>query len=301
MGRVSRPSDAELAQQAGRLRVLTLAQLVAAGLSPEAIEHRVRHGRLQHLWTGVYLVGPSKPHPLSLAYGAVRSCAHPAWISFRWGLYVLGVAPVPGFPVDVTVVRGSRDGRPGKVKVHRTSLLEPRDTTTRHGIPVTTAARAILDIAPSATTTELETLIADAQVKGVMTERQLTDVLRRAGRHRGVAKLMRILTDAPGLTLSEAERILRRLLRQANLPQPITNYAIGRYRADFAWPDQRLIVEYDGFNPHAHRKAFHHDRRRNAELTAKGWSVMQVTSDQLQDEPLAVVARIAEALARRAA
>jgi very-short-patch-repair endonuclease len=134
-----------------------------------------------------------------------------------------------------------------------------------------------------------------------MTERQLADVLARAGRHRGAPKLRRILTDAPGLTLSQAERILRRLLREGNLPQPITNHPIGRYRADFAWPDHRLIVEYDGFSTHAHRKAFHHDRRRNAELTAKGWSVMQVTADQLQDEPLAVIARVAEALARRAA
>jgi very-short-patch-repair endonuclease len=134
-----------------------------------------------------------------------------------------------------------------------------------------------------------------------MTERQLVDVLDRAGHHRGARKLHRILTDAPGLTLSEAERVLRRLLRQAGLPQPITNYAIGRYKADFAWPDQMLIVEYDGFSTHNHRQAFHHDRRRNAELVAKKWSVMPITAGQLQNEPVAVVARIAEALARRAA
>jgi very-short-patch-repair endonuclease len=298
---ISRPSDADLARLAGRLRVLTLAQLIAAGLTPEAIEHRVRHGRLQHLWTGVYLAGPNPPHPLSLAHGAVVSCTSSAWVSHRWAPYVLGFASVPGLPVDVTVTAGSRRGRPGFVKVHHCSLLEPRDTTTRHGIPVTTAARAILDIAETATSAELETLIADAQVKGVMTERHLRDVLSRAGRRRGANKLRRILTDAPGRTLSEAERILRRLLRQAGLPQPLTDHAIGRYRADFAWPDHRLIVEYDGFRTHAHRRAFHHDRRRNAELTAKGWSVMQVTADQLENEPFAVVARIAEALARRAA
>ena len=201
--------------------------------------------------------------------------------------------------MDVTVTAGSRRGKPGFVKVHHTSLLEPRDVTIRHGIPVVTPARAILDIATTATTAELETLIADAQVKRLMTERQLVDVLGRAGRHRGAPKLRRILADSPGLTLSDAERILRRLLRQAGLLQPVTNYPIGPYRADFAWPDQLLIVEYDGFSTHNHRKAFHHDRRRNADLTAKGWSVMQVTAEQLENEPLAVVARIAEALTRR--
>jgi very-short-patch-repair endonuclease len=294
------PSDADLARLAGRLRVLTLEQLLAAGLTRQAIKHRVRQGRLQRLWTGVYLVGPTPAHPVSLAYGAVQSCTSPAWISHRWDAYLLGFAPVPELPVDVTVTRGSRDGRPGKVRVHHSYLLEPRDTTTRHGIPVTTAARAILDIAETATTAELETLIADAQIKSVMTERHLKDVIGRAGRRRGAKKLRALLSDAPGITRSEAERILRRILRQAGLPQPSTDYPIGRYRADFAWPDHRLIVEYDGFGTHNHRRAFHHDRRRNAELTAKGWSVMQVTAEQLENEPLAVVARIAEALARRA-
>jgi very-short-patch-repair endonuclease len=285
---------------AGRLRTLTLAQLLAAGLTPEAVEHRVRQGRLQRLWTGVYLVGPNPPHPLSLANGAVASCAQAAWVSHRWTAYLLDFASFPELPVDITVTSGSRRGRPGRVRVHHSYLLEPRDTTTRHGIPVTTAARAILDIAESATIAELETLIADAQIKGVMTERQLADVLSRAGGRRGANKVKRILTDTPGLTLSEAERVLRRLLHQADLPQFVTNHPIGCYRADFAWPEHRLIVEYDGFGTHNHRRAFHHDRRRNAELTAKGWSVMQVTAAQLENEPLAVVARIAEALARRA-
>jgi very-short-patch-repair endonuclease len=296
---VSRPADADLARLAGRLRVLRLEQLTASGLTPEAIEHRVRQGRLQRLCTGIYLVGPSRPHPLSLAHGAVMSCAQSAWVNHRWAIYVHGFAALPELPVDVTVTGGSRRGRPGFVKVHQTKLLEPRDVTVRRGIPVVTPARAILDVAPSATIAELEALIADAQVKRLMSERQLIDVLDRAGRHRGAPKVRRILTAAPGLTLSEAERILRRLLRQAGLPQPVTNYPIGPYRADFAWPEQLLVVEYDGFSTHSHRKAFHHDRRRNAVLVAKQWSVMPVTAEQLQDEPLAVVARIAEALARR--
>jgi very-short-patch-repair endonuclease len=213
---------------------------------------------------------------------------------------VLGFGRLPEFPIDVTVSSGSRHGRPGKVKIHRSVSLQPRDTTTRHGIPVTTAARAILDTAEDATTAELETLIADAQVKGLMVEGRLRDVANSAGRRRGAGKVLRILTDAPGLTLSEAERVLRRLLRQADLAQFVTNYPIGRYKADFAWPDHKFIVEYDGFNTHSHRKAFHHDRRRNAWLAAKGWNVMPVTADQLKNEPLAVIARIAEALARRA-
>jgi very-short-patch-repair endonuclease len=293
VGRVSRPSDAELARLAGRLRVLTIEQLAIAGLTPEAVEYRVAQGRLQRLWTGVYLVGPTAPRPLSLAKGAVASCKQPSWVYGRWGIYVHGFGEVPELPIEVIVRRGSRQGRPGKVRVRR---CEHAETTTRWGIPVVTPAWAIIGTAETATLHELEALIAQAQVKGLVTEQEL----RAAATRRGTRKILQILTDAPGVTLSEAERILRRLLRQAGLPQPITNYAIGRYRADFAWPDHQLVVEYDGFDTHAHRKSFHHDRRRNAELTARGWSVMQVTADQLRDEPLALIARIAEALARRA-
>jgi very-short-patch-repair endonuclease len=284
---------------AGQLRVLTIEQLRVAGLSPEAIEHRVRTGRLQRLWTGVYLVGPAPPHPLSLAQGGAKSCAGAAFVSCRWAMYVLGSAPVPDLPVDVTVLRGSRDGRPGKVKVHHSYLLEPRDTTIRHGIPVTTAARALLDIAETATVPELEALKADAEVAKVLTERQLGDLLNRAGRRRGASKLRAIQAGSTGLTRSEAERILLRLIKEAGLPLPLTNYRIGRYEADFCWPHLKLIIEFDSFKHHGHYQAFHQDKRRTAELTGQGWSVMPVTWVQLTDEPLATIARISQAIALR--
>ncbi len=301
MGRVSRPSDAELARMAGRWRVLTIEQLRAAGLSTEAIGHRVRTGRLQRWCTGVYLVGPAAPHPLSHALAAVKSCRDAAWASHGWAAYVLGFGPVPELPVDVTVVRGSRDGKPGKVKVHRGDLLEPRDVTSRHGIPVTTAARAILDIADGATIIELEALKADAEVANMLTEARLHDVLDRAGRRRGAPKVRRLMAETAGLTRSEAERMLRRLLKAAELPQPLTGYRIGTYEADFAWPQAKLVVEFDSFKYHGHRSAFRRDRKRATDITANGWSVMPLTWDQLKNEPLALVANISRAIALRSA
>ncbi|MEA2142481.1 MAG: hypothetical protein QOI64_911, partial [Solirubrobacteraceae bacterium] len=88
------------------------------------------------------------------------------------------------------------------------------------------------------------------------------------------------------------------LARMADLPRPETNARVLRYRADFRWRDQKLIVEIDGFATHGHRRAFENDRRRNAALVAAGYRVMQITWRQLTDEPIAVAARIAAALAR---
>ena len=298
MGRVSRPTDAELARIAGQLRVLRIEQLLTAGLTSEAIEHRVRQGRLQRLWRGVYLVGPASPAPLSLARGAASSFDGVVCVSSGWATFLHGFGPVPELPVDVTVVSGSRGPR-HNIRVHRSRTLDKRDLTTRWGIPVTSAARAILECAATVTVPQVERLIADAQAAKAVTHAQLEDVLHRAGRRRATTTLRAALSESPGLTLSEAERTLRRLLRAANLPQPITNHPIGPYKADFAWPDHGLIVELDSWTYHGHRHAFHHDRRRNAQLTALGWSVMQVTPDQLRGDHLSVVARIAEALRAR--
>jgi REase_MTES_1575/Transcriptional regulator, AbiEi antitoxin len=58
-----------------------------------------------------------------------------------------------------------------------------------------------------------------------------------------------------------------------------------------------LIVEIDGFRFHSTRSAFERDRRRDAELAAAGFRVLRVTWRQLRDEPFAVIARLAAALA----
>ncbi len=295
---VSRPSDGELARLAGPLRVLTTAELLQAGLSYAAIEVRVDQGRLQRLWRGAYFVGPGPVPARSLAKGAVSSFIAAVYISHDWAGFLHGFVRVPELPVHV-IVPGTGRSRAEGIRTHRSSTLAPRDLTERWGIPCTSGARAILDMAQTRTIPQLERLIADAQVAKAVTEAQLRDVANRAGRRQAATRLKQAMGKANGMTLSEAERILRRLLREAGLPQPITNYPIGSFKADFCWPDQMLIVELDSFTHHGHRRAFHHDRRRNAILTAQGWSVMQVTAAQLEHEPLAVVANVAAALARR--
>ena len=59
------------------------------------------------------------------------------------------------------------------------------------------------------------------------------------------------------------------------------------------------MVEFDGFATHGHKQAFTPDRKRGGDITAKGWSVMHITWDELVDQPMQVVARIAGALAAR--
>ena len=100
-------------------------------------------------------------------------------------------------------------------------------------------------------------------------------------------------------TRSEFERAFFAALRKAGLPRPLVNHVIAPYTADFAWPEQRVVVETDGWRFHGHRLAFEDDRARDADLAARGWIVVRITWRQLQGSPTLVLVQLAQTLARR--
>ena len=93
------------------------------------------------------------------------------------------------------------------------------------------------------------------------------------------------------------ERRLLELIRGAGLPRPLTNVNVAGYEVDFAWPEQRLIIEVDGYEFHRSREAFERDRARDAALLAAGHRVLRVTWRQLITEPQQLVATFSSALA----
>jgi very-short-patch-repair endonuclease len=76
-----------------------------------------------------------------------------------------------------------------------------------------------------------------------------------------------------------------RLIRDAGLPMPLVGATIAGHRADFAWPEQRLIVEADSWRHHSSRASFERDRRRDAHHTAHGWRVVRLTYARITTEP----------------
>jgi very-short-patch-repair endonuclease len=117
---------------------------------------------------------------------------------------------------------------------------------------------------------------------------------------RGARCARRACALADGLAESPQETRLRLLIHRAGLPRPVAQYRIrvdGRFvaRPDFAWPEHRLAVEYDGAW-HGEPGQFRRDRQRLNRLTAAGWRVLFVTAADLRD-PARLIARIAQALA----
>jgi len=293
-------TDVRVAELAGRQHgVVTRAQLIGLGLSRRAVEHRLARGRLHALHRGVYVVGhvAAAAHAGELA--AVLACGNDAYLSSHAAGGLLGITRPATPPFDVTVVR--RDpGRRAGIRIHVIGGLDPRDVQIVDGIPVTGAARTVLDLAAALDVRDLRWAVEEARIRRLARTRDLEAVLGRYPRRRGAASLRAVLTSlsaTPQLTRSKAERLLLDLIRDARLPSPLTNVRLEGWEVDLLWRTQRLVVEMDGFETHRTREAFERDRRRDGVLQAAGFRVIRLTWRRVTDEPLAVAALLARLLA----
>jgi very-short-patch-repair endonuclease len=276
--------------------VVSRAQLLALGMSNTTISRWVAQGRLHRIHAGVYLLGHSVPAPLALVQAALLACGDFSFISHRTAAWLWGFLDWDG-PVDVTTRR--HRGRPRGVVVHTTKRLGRGDRARRFGLPITTVARTILDIADVLDSNTFERAVEDAFAQKRVTERQLRSLIARTPGRRGGAIVTAFLDyrgDA-GYTRSRAEDLMRRLAKRARLPQPKANDKVHGYEVDFHWPDHRVIVEVDSWKHHAGRLAFERDRRKWAALEAAGYAVIPLSWRQLTEEPEATAAQIGAALA----
>jgi very-short-patch-repair endonuclease len=199
----------------------------------------------------------------------------------------------------VTLPGRSNRSRLG-IRLHRARSLDPKDVRHREGIRLTAPARTLIDLAQFISRRDLERAYEEAQVLNLVRRTELRAALERVpGRH-GSPAIRALLDQAspPALTRSEGEARLLVLLRAADLSPTEVNARIGRYEVDFLWRRERLVVEVDGFAYHGNRAAFERDRLRDADLQAAGHRVIRVTWRQIENKPEALIARLAQALAR---
>jgi len=279
--------------------VVSRRQLIAVGIWPRTVDARVRARELTRLHQGVYLPGPVGGRRAEEA--AAILCVHGgAWVARRSALHLLGVLDRGAKPDPVEVVALASQARRPRLIAHRASDLRADEVTTHDGIPCTTAARALIDLAAVLQIDELEYLVARAFASRMTDRRKLLVQVDRR-RDRAGASALGALLEArarPLLTRSPPERKLLSLLRAAGLTPVRANVKVRGWEVDFLWERERVIVEVDAFSTHSDPRAFERDRRKDAELTRAGYTVIRVTRRQLDREPYAVVARIAAVLAR---
>lgn len=270
-------------------------QLLALGISRHTIAHRLASGNLIVVHPGVYAVGHRTNAPKGRWMAAVLAGGDGALVSHCSGTALWGLRPSDGSAVDVTTPSWRRS-RPG-VRFH-TSVVPDDERAVRHGIPVTSMPRTILDFAACAPAAQVERAIHEAEVLGLTDELSLMDVVERHAGRRGCATVRAVLAElelGAQRTRSELEERFLALIDQYNIERPLLNRQLragGRvYEVDCVWSEARLVVELDGHATHATRRGYERDRRRDRALQREGWRVIRVTwrmlvreADQLVDD-----------------
>lgn len=182
------------------------------------------------------------------------------------------------------------------MRVHQSTLLHD-EVSVVDGIPVTSLARTLLDLAAIVGERVLEQAFNEAEVRGMTDRLSVPGLLERRPRRAGARALRKILAagaHSRGITRRELEARFASLLEGTDLPRPRRNADIavaGRFfEVDCLWPAQRLVVELDGRAVHGTARAFERDRERDRLLLADGWRVVRITWRQLRDDAPAVLA-----------
>jgi hypothetical protein len=299
--------DLEIAGLAARQHgVVGLAQLCKIGLGEDAVWSRCSAGRLHRVHQGVYAVG----HPLLTRKGrlmaAVLACGEAAFISHRSAADLWGIAPTERRVIDVaSPTRAGR--RHHMLSVHR--LWEPadEDVTSVDGIPCSSVARTLLDLAGVVNQSRLERAVERTEVLRLFDLREVDELLARAGARPGTRRLRNALGPIrhDEISRSDLERRFLALARRHSLPLPASNAWVsvpgGGFEVDFLWDRERLVVETDGHRFHSTRTAFESDRRRDQLLVAAGYDVVRFTWRQVTDAPAEVATTLRALLSDRGA
>jgi very-short-patch-repair endonuclease len=195
----------------------------------------------------------------------------------------------------VSVPRASGRAKRARLRIHRTSALKSDETTTHHGIPVTTPARTLLDLASSLPRRALERALDEAEILELFDLRQLTNRIDAHRRQRGAGALAAALGDhraGTTVTRSALEEAFLALCAAHALERPQTNVRVCGLEVDFLFPAQRLVVEADSWRFHRTRRAFERDRRRDAILARAGYRTLRFTHRQMTQRPSEVAATI---------
>jgi very-short-patch-repair endonuclease len=279
--------------------------LLAAGLSRHVIAAMRTRGQLIERLPGVYAVGHAAPTELARETEALLASSMPASLCQFAAAALWGWRPRlrSDEPVDIVFPSDTVVRHPG-IRSHRTKHLDRKDIRIHRGLPVTSPARTLLDVAPLVSDDELEHMLDEALERKLVRISQIRETIDRYGAGRpGVHRLIRVIDERDGrhsaLSRFHAERRLRRLLIAAGIAPDETNVDLDGSVPDMVWREAKLIVEIDGWEHHRSRDRFEGDRRKDALRATRGWLTLRFTGRRIRDEPCAVIAEIALMLGRR--
>ncbi len=274
--------------------------MIEIGFPTSTISDAIRDGRLHTVHRGVYAVGHRALKWEGRCLAAVL--ARPGSVaSHRTAAWIYGLLRSRPGTIHLTAPTRQRAKRDFVVHFAR---LEPQDVATVDGIPVTSPARTVLDLAPDESARDLGRLLRRAEDGGLLDRRRFETLLSRTSGHRGNAKLaaaLRAYKPETAVLRSGLEKRFRDLVLAAGLPRPQTNVVVEGYELDAYWEAEGFAVELDVFATHGSPTSFEEDRKRADDLLLAGIELIRLTDIRLDREPRETVARVAAHLARRRA
>jgi hypothetical protein len=266
--------------------VVTRAELRTAEISRSEIAHRLDAGSLLIVFPGVYRVGHAAPSVEADYMAAVKACGEGSGIRGLAAAWLWDIVRGPAPPAEVVArterrIKGTRTVRERK--------LDSRDLTTWRGIPVTTLARTLVDLAAALPEPALARAFHEANVKYRTEPEDVERILERRPNTKGAAALCRVVRGDTHVSLSRLESKFLQRLEHERLPLPITNRPAGGRYVDCRWPEHKLTVELDSYRYHATRHAWEQDHVRARQAYARGDEFRRYTWSDVFEGPRAML------------
>jgi hypothetical protein len=270
--------------------------LLDAGVTVGEIKWRLRTGALLPEYPGVYRVGHQAPNLEARYLAAVWACGDDALLCAAAAAHLWRI--LNGRPPRPEVAAPT-ERRVDGILTHRWRQIHTDDRALCRGVPVTAVPRTIVDMAARLSLNSLARLCHEAGVRYETTPRAVYSVLQRRPNTTGAGKLHLVLRGDAPVTLSKLERGFLALLRENDLPLPLTNRVAGGRRVDCRWPEHRLTVELDSYRYHNSRHAWEQERRRAREARARKDKFRRYTWADVFEEPALMLAELRELLLGR--
>jgi len=297
--------------------VATAAELVARGASRDQLRRWARDGRIASVAHGVYAPtewlksladDPRRLH--AVAAGAVIRRNPGLVASHESAAYLHGIDLLlpEGRKVPLlTLTRRAKE--PGRAQVHgalvRAATLPDDHVTAAFGIPVTTPARTVMDIA-RASGFMAGVVAADSVLHShVVVKVEFAIILEECGQWPGVVRARQVLGFADGRAESALESVARVRFAEFGIRPPDLQVNIrGKQgfigRVDFCWHEYRTIAEADGamkYDDQGSERA-RAQLARDEKLHDEGWGTFHFTWREIFHEPAPAIDRLRRTFAR---
>jgi hypothetical protein len=281
--------------------VVARRQLLEGGMTAAQIRSWAARGRLVRRHRGVYSLGHALLSPKGEWMAAVLACGEQAVLSHRAAAALWGLRSSTGGQIEVTVPLGG-PRRPGEgIRTRESGIVAARFATAAEGIPVTTPAWTLLDLGAVLRPHQLRRAVEQADRLELFDLRAVDAALQVDPGRPGSPALCALLEDMRvhdvTRTRSDPEAEMLQICLDYGLPRPQVNHYENGTEVDFRWPEQRLLVEVDGWSFHRSRRAFADDRARDRLALQDGWRVARFPAHEVSTAPAAVAAELAALLA----